>query len=766
VNQIFKKSFKPFSAVLVIIMALFLNACGGSVGSDSTGVSLVTIEISANEPQSLPKLTQSNLIAVGVYNNDSFTNLTKGVIWESSDESVVTISNGLDNEGVIFGVEEGTAVITASVPVSGVVSSIDVTVLQAPLISLSITPDAHELARGQTLQYKATGTLLDESERDYTERVNWISADQSLVTIDNTEGSKGLATAVVLPVSSRPGGSGVATIAASYEDSFSGLVQDVNTLGVRPAELDILSIEPGNLVMHPQIVSEQQFMAIGIQTNGAIFDFTDSVSWESSDPGVASVSNDPGNEGYVSGLTAGAVTISASGIVNDGSSVPVTASAQLVVTTAAIDKLEITPSGDHELALSDSGIGPTLPLTATATFADDDGNGAALIRDLTEWVTWASLDNNILSVENNVPGSRGVVRGIGIGSAAVTAELLGTIGTSGVINVTPSPLQDITISPGGTSTRQMTLGIPVQFRATGYYENGTTPEITTEVLWESSDDSVATVSNDPPTQGLVTPVSQNTGSINITATVIDAVSGETIVGTATAVVNAASLVSVFLQQEPAHDQDTGFAKNTQRRFKMKGNYTDGTVRDITYSNSASFRIASDQAKIIISGEKIMCPGPDGTLTAVTTRQNRGLVTAGGIAETARIWGVYEIGRNKVKTTPAISLQISDADLLSIAIEPLNNTPMVVGEVRQFKAVGTFSDSSSQDISRQVVWTSDADVVTVETGDRYSVCNDKPSPVPGRVTAVAAGQANVIVTDPVTGINQVIEIQQSKSVTVQ
>jgi uncharacterized protein YjdB len=71
-------------------------------------------------------------------------------------------------------------------------------------------------------------------------------------------------------------------------------------------------------------------------------------------------------------------------------------------------------------------------------------------------------------------------------------------------------------------------------------------------------------------------------------------------------------------------------------------------------------------------------------------------------------------------------------LTSIAVTPVSLSILVVGATQQFTAIGTYSDSSTADISSKVIWSSDA---TKTVSISYT----------GLATCVAGGTANITAT---------------------
>jgi hypothetical protein len=765
VKRLFDKSSTLFRICVVVLIALFLTACK-SADSDIAGVNLQTIEVSSGQLQTLPNRTSLQLVAAGNYSNAVRTNLTKTVVWESMDQAVATVAK----DGLVSGVTEGVVMITASVPESGVIGSVEVTVTPAPLVSLEITPDLHSMPRGKTIQYKVTGTLLDDSELDYTEKVKWLSSDTGLATIGDVAGTKGLASAVVLsasdPLRAEDLG-GETTILATFTDDYFGLVQDIDTLTVRPAELETLSVSPNSLVMNPLIIPGQQYTAMAVYSDGTTYDFTNSVSWASSTD-AASPSTEQGSEGYVTGndvvIGAEMVTITATGIIA-GSDVEVVGTAQLTVTTAALERLDITPS-PAELHK-----GTTLPLTATGVFAD------GLTQDLTEWADWASSDLAVLSVENVEPGSRGLVRGDSEGSATVTATVtvVGVVGVSDV-TVTPSPLSTIVVAreSGTGASSTIAMGNTLQLKATGYFEDGSNQIITNDVdwdvVWDSTDPVPASVSNTPGSKGLVTGIVKNANTVEIRATAGNTVNDSYPIQVTNPILNSITL------ETSANTDDYGetvgqIALNTRRQYRGIGHYSDGTQADLTQDGQTQF-ITNSTGVISVGGKGyyIACDGPDKFY-----RGDMGLVTALEVGtKSLQVQNPKVVGTTNDRS-PLFAIKVTAAVLESITIVPADNIPLAVDEVRQYRAMGHFYDSSNihstQNITDQVIWSSDdQNVVSVENRDPGAICSNQPMPVSGRVTAHGTGNANIIAIDPVapfvTSINREREITGSVPVIVQ
>lgn len=104
-------------------------------GGGGGGVSLVSIEITPS-PAGATVGATVQMTATGTYSDASERNLTSAVAWSSSDESILTMSTG-SGGGLLAGIAEGTATVTATL--DGVTATLSVDVIQtATLASFSL----------------------------------------------------------------------------------------------------------------------------------------------------------------------------------------------------------------------------------------------------------------------------------------------------------------------------------------------------------------------------------------------------------------------------------------------------------------------------------------------------------------------------------------------------------------------------------------------------------------------------------------------------
>ena len=299
---------------------------------------------------------------------------------------------------------------------------------------------------------------------------------------------------------------------------------------------------------------------------------------------------------------------------------------------------------------------------------------------------------------------------IALGGCGSKNGVIGTGGGASLTSVSLTPTNPtITLSTSPVSTQV--------FDTIGHYSFGNPKDITNQLTWLSLDTTVATIDN----KGVATAV--GSGRVVITGTILDPVSGKTFqVSTVLTVVPQLTGITI----SPASAQ---IAKGTVRQFTATGKYNDGTSTDITALvawNSTQSGVASVSSS----------PGTQGLALGVG---------AGSTSISASLGTV---------SSGASALMVSTANLVSIAVTPGSPTvPLATSQ--QLVATGTFDDASTQDISRNVTWT------TLNAHSRVARVSST-----GIATGLGLGSETITATAPSSGINgsTTINVDES-SVTV-
>lgn len=163
--------------------------------------------------------------------------------------------------------------------------------------------------------------------------------------------------------------------------------------------------------------THQQFTATGIFSDNSVQDFTNSVTWSSSDTSIATISSETGSAGLAASQAIGSTTISAtSGSVSGATS--------LTVTAGAVDLVAITVTPKDKTVTFHT----TLQYTATGHFSDNT------TQDITTLVEWSSSDISVATISND-PGSKGVATTDGVrGTTIITATLGNISGSTSLID--------------------------------------------------------------------------------------------------------------------------------------------------------------------------------------------------------------------------------------------------------------------------------------------------------------------------------------------
>ena len=655
-----------FRALGGLAACLMLGGCADWLLPAPAEATLTSLQVTA--PQSIPAGVDRQLAATGTFTDGAARDVTASVTWTSSDPAIASVTDG----GLVRSGGPGTATISAMDPATSVVGSTTITVTDAPLVSIAVTPTTPFVPVGAMVRFTATGTYGDGTTQDVTSTVDWRSSVAAIAAFPGGTDASGLAST---------GTPGTVTITAAHPSAG---VSGSTTLTVVAAQLISIAVTPQSA--SAPIGVPKAFTAVGTYTNGTTQDLTESVAWSSSDPGIAIVSGAGTSSGRVTGTSTGTVTIQAADEVTH-----LAGSAALTVTPAVLVSISVTPTAPSVP------LGVTKQLAATGTFSD------GTTQDVTDEVIWSSSSAGVASV-SNVAGSRGLATALATGSTAIRAtEPTTQVTGATTLNATAAQLASIAVAPATPSTP---LGLSTLFTATGTYTNGTMQNLTSTVTWASSDPSIASVSNARGSVGVATSVAVGTTTIRAT----DAVTGTT--GSTVLTVTSAQLVSLAVTPA-APSVPVGLTD----AFTARGTYTDGTSQDLT---GVVTWTSSDAAVASVSNAS----GSAGVATAASP----GTTTVRASDAVTGISG-------------AAPLIVTPARLVSVSVTPAAAT-VAVGGTQQLTATGTYSDASQQDLTALVTWTS-SDPAAAEVSNA--------SGSNGLATGVAPGITAVEGRDPSTGM---------------
>ena len=619
---------------------------------------------------SLAKGTTRQYAATATFTDSTTQDVTKTVTWSSSATGVATVSNAGGSNGLVAAVAPGSATISAAYP-NGPTGSTGLTVTTAALVSIQVTPSNSSLPKGFKRQFSATGIYSDSSKQDITAQAVWSTSDSATATVSNAAADSGDVTGVA---------AGNVTVTAALNG-----VSGFTALKVTGASLRSIQVNPANATLAGGL--SQDYTATGVFSDSSTLDLTTQVTWASDNSAVASISNDAGSQGHVQTSVPASPPATVHISATSGAT---TGSTRLTVTAASITKISIAACVDSACKSTTTAAvnlpkGEKQRYHALADFTD----GSTGV-DVTGSVTWASSNTGAATIDAN-----GIAQGVNQGTAGITASSGAVTSNSLTLNVTAAQLLQITISTPNTTVPD---GLQPQFTATGFYSDGSSRDITTEATWASSATNVATISNASGSNGLVTTV--GAGSTNISAD--DSGVASNIV--ALTVTNA-QLVSIAVT--PA---DATIPLQTTLQFHATGTYTDNSTQDLTTSVTWS---VSDTSVAQVDNS----PGDQGVVSG--TAQGTDTLTATDSAS----------GK-----TGSVSFTVGGPKLVSIQVTAANSGHVPAGYVLQFHATGTYSDSSTKDLTGSATWsTFDPSVATVSNS----------AGIAGLVTGVKSGSTTVL-----------------------
>lgn len=213
------------------------------------------------ESASLARGTTQGLTATATLSDGTTLNVTSQVAWTSSDPTLASV----DPVGVATGLIPGGVTIAASL--AGLQDQAQLTITDASLQQLVVSPPSATLAAGTSQQLTALGIFSDQSVQDLTAGVTWTATGAA--SVDNL----GRATGTV------PGN---AQVAAAFDGQSSAA-----ELTVSDAVLTGLDIQPNGANLTPGAV--QAFTVTGTLSDGSTQNLTGSALWSSTGNVAANV---------------------------------------------------------------------------------------------------------------------------------------------------------------------------------------------------------------------------------------------------------------------------------------------------------------------------------------------------------------------------------------------------------------------------------------------------------------------------------------------
>jgi len=492
--------------------------------------------------------------------------ITEDVEFSVLPAGVVKIGTG-DEAGIVTPLKNGAVTISAFDPkrqMSTATSGHNGRVaVRGKLKELVVESNPIRLVVGEEKNARAIG-ILSSGKRtsDLRRIVQWSVVNPAIATVGNTVNDVGEVVAKK---------SGVTTLRATYGKFVSTQTDNVQVLGA----LQSVALEAGDGLV--PLNEEVEFKARGTYEGGVQLNIGDRCAWSVVNGALAEVDNadsgvDGDGKGWVKGKALGSTTVR---VDCDGkkAQAPITVIGNLI-------GLEVNPTAYDAEALEEK------QFRAWGQY--DDGSE----KDLTKLATWSSSNPAVATVDNAL--DPGTVVAIGTGGTTITAKYR-TFTATGQLTV-GAGIVSMFIVPESVTVRGSEYK---KLRARGRTSDNDVVEVTKRVVWSSSNDQVARVSNRPNEQGLAFG-----GGTEGTAQIVASLPNTPFVATAS-MTTSCLLKSLLLVRDPKPLQvgRTG-------RVKARGTFCSGATKVISQSVVFS---SSNPNVVLVSNE----PKAYGVLTAVS-----------------------------------------------------------------------------------------------------------------------------------------------------
>ncbi len=518
--------------------AVLFSACG-NVGDGNGPTSLEIFVNGDAESGEMFRCQINTPSAVLTFSDGTASNFSSRATWSSSNPAVLEVSNGdypaSDDQffvpGVALPVAPGTATLTVSY--LDFEDSIEVTVSET---DLSITPKNQTLIQGQSVFMSATGVLHGET---FLQASDFSSLGQWSVVGEDDESSASTIDSDTGLLSARADAEGVDQVEFRIDFCDTTVATDITVLNQTLQSIALVSADDRDSELSEFSVppdASYALRAIGTFSGGFTQDMTSRVAFEFDDEEVGFAAL-RGTGVMTSLIEAGGLSAQITATYDPDSEVEgdetVTPAVTMNVLDVTLDPASLDIQPKDALMLQ----GSNLAFSVSGDFSGPDGD---VTWDLTRDVVWTSDEPALASVLNT-NGSRGLALSSSVSNGLVEVSALRTGGDGpdeapltelivGSEEVAEDDEVEIEVAEIYALNVEVESGEPVSGELTelraiadiGIGQAQATQDVTTLVVWTSSDPSIAYVGNQSGGRGVVSVMTEEMDqSVTITARYFD-----------------------------------------------------------------------------------------------------------------------------------------------------------------------------------------------------------------------------------------------------
>ena len=449
-------------------------------GETTVGASLgdlalsIAVTVPAPQPESLEIATPVLSVAVGQslslrafarYDDGQRREVTDSVAWSVDDPTLALVGNGDGDRSRLTPLAAGSLRVTARL--GELSDTLNLTIAPAALKSIEISPPEARARVGGQLALQALGHYSDGRLRDLTPDVDWTVDDPDRARIDAQGRLTPLAPGQVSVVAVLDGQRGEATVT------------------IDEAPITDLRIDAADTTV--ALGTELALRAIGQTEDGREVDLTDQATWRSGDATV--LVPDPDTPGRFTAVGAGQTIV---GVRYDDQGTPRTALLQITVVDTRLTALALVDENGADVSELTLATGTRRPLRIEGLYGDGRR------QDLTGEASVTVGDESIATLLHLDDGPW--LLGAAPGQTTLTLRL-GQVENTLPVTVTGAALNTIEIVPDPLT---VPVGGERRLLALGRFDDGSTQDLTNQVVWSSLDADIAQVSNGMDRAGTVT----------------------------------------------------------------------------------------------------------------------------------------------------------------------------------------------------------------------------------------------------------------------